>query len=175
MGMPAGIYTKKLLKLLNQPNNKANFVPFYYHYPSLSLFRKVTKSVYYSILSQMEKSGRIKTISRNGKRFVKITNKGQLELLLEMAKNPTKGKWDGKWRLVLFDIPVAANKSRDKLRKLLIANGFYKLQASVFISPHPLNRDAISYLSRSGLIEFIRILRADEFDDDSKLKKLFKL
>jgi DNA-binding transcriptional regulator PaaX len=174
--MPTGIYTKKLLKLLNRESDaKRKLSPFYYHYPTLRLFRRLTKSAYYSILDQMGKSGSIEIINRNGERFVKITSKGQLELLVEKARAPLKGKWDGKWRLVLFDIPIAANKSRDKLRRLLKSNNFYKLQGSVFISPYPLNREAIIYLKATGLIEFIRILRVDEFDDDSKLKKHFKL
>jgi len=49
------------------------------------------------------------------------------------------------------------------------------LQASVFISPHPLNREALIYLRQSGLMEFIRILRVDEMDNDKRLRKKFGL
>ena len=54
-------------------------------------------------------------------------------------------------------------------------NGFYKLQASVFVSPHPLNREAIKYLKETGLYSYVRILRVDEADDDRDLRKKFGL
>ena len=48
-------------------------------------------------------------------------------------------------------------------------------QASVFISPFRLNREAVWYLKKTGLIEYIRILRVDEMDEDKHLKKHFHL
>jgi CRISPR-associated endonuclease Cas2 len=172
--MPKSIYSKKVLELLSRTGNHRS-APFYYHYPSLRLFRNLTKKTYYGIISQLEKSGSISFTQKNSQRFIKITSKGELELLIEKAKLPKKNQWDGKWRLILFDIPVASNNKRDKLRKLLKANNFYMLQASVFISPYPLNREAISYLRSTGLIGYIRILRVDEIDEEKDLKKHFKL
>ena len=40
----------------------------------------------------------------------------------------------------------ASKPQRHLFRKLLRKNGFYKLQASVFISPYSLNREALEYL-----------------------------
>ena len=84
-------------------------------------------------------------------------------------------RWDGKWRLVIFDIPESSREKRDHLRYLLKQNKFCKLQASVFISPYPLNREALEYLQFSKLFDYIRILRVDEMDNDSDLRKKFKL
>ena len=75
----------------------------------------------------------------------------------------------------MFDIPEGSRDKRDKLRRLLQRSKFVKLQASVFISPFVLNREAISYLKRTGLIDYIRILRVDEIDDDKILRKHFSL
>jgi hypothetical protein len=61
------------------------------------------------------------------------------------------------------------------LRALLLKNNYYKLQDSVYINPYPLNREAIKYLKDTGLIEFIRIIRVDELDEDHDLKKRFGL
>ena len=88
---------------------------------------------------------------------------------------PVKIKWDGKWRMVIFDIPEEASNERDQLRRLLLLNNFCKLQASVYISPHPINREAIDYLKETGLIKYIRFARIDELDDDKDLKKKFDL
>lgn len=46
--------------------------------------------------------------------------------------------WDGRWRLVTFDIPVQCNLARDRIRLRLRNRGFGLLQESVWITPHGL-------------------------------------
>ncbi|MCL5666362.1 MAG: CRISPR-associated endonuclease Cas2 [Patescibacteria group bacterium] len=136
------------------------------------------KKFVYDNLYHLKQKGFIKEISKNGKRFISLTQKGQLEVLLAKAMvfpQSNKKNWDGKWRLVIFDIPEDTKDKRDKLRRLLKQNNFVKLQASVFISPRPLSRDAVAYLKQSKLIEFIRFGRLDELDDDNILRKKFGL
>ena len=119
----------------------------------------------------------IVTISKNSlaERFLQLTKEGELELLLAKTWLKKPALWDGKWRIIIFDIPEEVNTVRDKLRRILLAKGCLKLQASVYISPYPLNRAAILYLKTSGLITFIRIGRLEELDDDSDLRKKFNL
>ncbi len=123
----------------------------------------------------LEKRGLVKLVTVNGKKFVKLTKKGQLEDLFKKINVDSRKKWDGKWRLVVFDIPEDAKEKRQQIRNLLKAKNFIKLQASVYINPYPFNRQAIEYLKSSGLIEYIRILRVDDIDDDIDLKRKFKL
>lgn len=134
--------------------------------------KKIYNSLYY-----LKRQGLVKEASKNGRKFLILTQKGQLEVLLSKArdKNPAEQNWDGKWRLIIFDIPEEAHDKRDKLRRILKEMGFIKLQASVFISPFPIAGSAVDYLKQSGLIEFIRFGRLDELDDDRKLKEKFKL
>lgn len=49
-----------------------------------------------------------------------------------------KRKWDGKWRQVVFDIPVPQQPLRHRLLYWLRANRFGYLQDSVWVSPDPL-------------------------------------
>jgi len=44
--------------------------------------------------------------------------------------------WDGKWRMVIFDIKERQRKRRDELRLLLESAGFIKLQQSVWVHPY---------------------------------------
>ncbi len=128
---------------------------------------------FYTSLNRLKKKGYLKVIEKNNKKFLQITKKGQLELLLAKAKIQKNQKWDGKWRMVIFDIPEAHREKRNLLRLLLKKGGFKKLQGSVFVSPHPLNREAIKYLKQTGLISFIRIIRIEEIDSDNDLRKMF--
>jgi phenylacetic acid degradation operon negative regulatory protein len=129
-----------------------------------------------NILYNLHKRGVIKIIDKNNQRFVKLTKKGQMEALFTKAQIHKKPlRWDGKWRILVFDIPEESHDKRNKLRALLKKNGFIKLQVSVYISPYPLHRDAINYLVKSGLIEYIRIAKIEEMDNDSDLRKKFGL
>jgi len=135
-----------------------------------------TKNTFTSLAYSLVRRGLIKVENKNNEKFLKLTQKGEIEALLVKARlNQKPTKWDGKWRLVLFDIPEESNKKRDFIRRLLKKNNFYKLQASVYINPYPLNREAVTYLNESGLIEFIRILKVEEMDNDKDLKKHFEL
>lgn len=122
------------------------------------------------------KKGWIKLVDKDNERFIRLTKHGQLEALLAKARLPEKSdKWDGKWRLIIFDIPEDSHDKRDFFRHLLKLNNFKKLQASVFVNPYPLNREAVAYLKETGLIKFIRIIKAEELDDDMDLRKHFNL
>lgn len=155
-------------------NSKAKplLAPYNFIYKSKQLGR----GGYYHDIWQMEKRGVVKVFTKNEKKFLKITKKGELQILLQKARMPGDYQsWDGRWRLIIFDIPESSRDKRNQLRLLLKHNGYFKLQASVFINPYPLNREAVAYLKQTGLIDFIRMLRVDEIDDDKKLKKHFSL
>lgn len=128
------------------------------------------KTLYYLL-----KRGLIRFVEKESGKFLALTNQGQLEALLTKAKRPKPAKWDGKWRMVIFDIPEDSKEQRNKLRSLLKANNFFKLQASVYVNPYPLNREAVLYLEKTKLIEYIRIIKVEEIDNDRDLKKHFNL
>lgn len=149
--------------------------PFETPYAYIRRAGHISPKRYYDTVLQLQRRGALEITEQNHKRFLKITHRGALDTLLAKFKIKNKTKWDKKWRLLIFDIPKAANKHRDHLRFLLKKSGFKKLQASVFISPYPLNREAIDYLKHIRLIDYVRILRVDEIDDDTKLRQQFKV
>ncbi len=128
---------------------------------------------YTNTIWKMQHSGYLKLIKKNNQKFLKLTNKGQLEKLLEKASIEKNAVWDGKWRVLIFDIPEDFHHLRDHFRWLLKRNSFRKLQASVFVSPYSLNREAIEYLEETKLINYIRILKVEEMDNDKDLRKVF--
>jgi hypothetical protein len=130
---------------------------------------------YYNVVASGKRQGFIKQISKGGKTFLQLTSKGELERLMGLMNIVKQAKWDGKWRLVVFDIPEDARDKRDQLRALLKRNGFKILQASVFINPYPLNREALSYLEKAGLMPYIRVIKVQEMDNDLDLRKKFGL
>jgi len=159
----------------------ADFVPRPFEnktaYVRRAIFGKRDYKAYWKIFNYLERKGWVKVYTKKNQEteFVKLTKAGQLQALLIKAKINKPPKWDGKWRLIVYDIPEDSREHRHQFRTLLKQNGFYKLQASVFISPYPLNREAIKYLEETGLSKYIRIGRIDELDNDKDLKKHFNL
>ena len=82
-----------------------------------------------------------------GGRVHRLTDTGRRLAL--GARDPVsswKRHWDGKWRMVLFDVPQEKASDRTRLRRSLAARGFGYLQNSVWITPHPLagEREALA-------------------------------
>ncbi len=75
-----------------------------------------------------------------GDRLHRLTESGRLQAL--GGRDPEacwRRRWDGRWRLILFDVPEARLNTRNKLRRYLKDHGFGYLQNSVWITP-----DAVS-------------------------------
>lgn len=128
-----------------------------------------------NMVYHLRRKGWVDILENSNERFIKLTKNGELEALLAKARLPRRGRWDGKWRVVVFDIPEYVSPRRDLFRRLLKKNGFIRLQASVFISPYSLNREALAYLRETGLINYIRIMKVEEMDSDTDLRKKFNL
>jgi len=150
-------------------------LPFETPYEHIRRVRNVYPKSYSDTVYNLQRQGLLKVTKKKNQRFLKLTRKGELEILVAKAKLDTTGGWDGRWRVFIWDIPEDSREKRDLLRSLLKREGFHKLQASVFISPYPLNNEAIRYLEETKLIEFVRIMRVDKMDNDKDLKKRFNL
>jgi DNA-binding transcriptional regulator PaaX len=77
-----------------------------------------------------------------GDRLHRLTEAGRLHAL--GGRDPAhqwKRPWDGRWRMVVFDVPEDRRGLRDKLRKQLHYRGFGYLQHSVWITPDSVSED----------------------------------
>lgn len=128
-----------------------------------------------NMLRRLVKQGWLRTEYKEAKKIISLTSKGEIEAFFQKAKlRDTPKNWDGKWRLVMFDIPEAASAIRQKLRLALKSFGFKALQGSVYVYPYALSSNAITFLRKSGLLRYIRLARSD-FEDDKDLCKLFNV
>ena len=113
---------------------------------------------------------------KNG--FLELTEKGETKLqLLEIKdwKIDKPGKWDGKWRMLIFDIPEKKRPLRDKIRFTLLSIGFLRLQDSVWVYPYACE-DLVNLLKADFRVgKDLLYIIVDFIENDKNLRKSFGL
>ncbi len=85
-------------------------------------------------------------------------------------------KWDGKWRIVMFDIPNPSTFVRNIFRRKLKEFGFYPLQKSVWVYPFECHEE-ISFLRDflGATSKQICVIEATNIENDRFLLEAFAL
>lgn len=114
--------------------NAARLLKFFPGFKKGARFNYKTKSV----LGRLADKGCVVFVEKDGKRYARITEKGEqmLRFETEKAAMAKKRRWDRRWRIVIFDIPERRRSVRSKLRRYMQEYGFVRLQDSVWVYPH---------------------------------------
>src|SRR3989344_5886568 len=104
-----------------------------------SVRRARLKYQYKSAFKRLVAQGHIVFEKRDGKSYARITKAGRKILAFEQQKAKLKmakkSRWNGRWRVIVFDIPERRRKTRDRLRQVMQGTGFMRLQDSVWVFP----------------------------------------
>lgn len=84
-------------------------------------------------------------------------------------------KWDGKWRVVIFDIPEKRKKAREALRDKLKDLGFKELQKSVFVYPYECEDEIDFIIEVFEIRSLVRFLKVDSFTNEEQFRIKFGL
>lgn len=117
---------------------------------------------YYETIWRMLRTGNIERIIRNNKPYFRLTSEGKEKIIRDFPLLKWQNKrWDGRWRIVIFDIEEKNRKSRAVLRRKLLDLGFGKLQRSIYISPYDIGEDMKEFLeSRNYFSDEVLVLEA---------------
>lgn len=85
-----------------------------------------------------------------------------------------KKPWDGKLRLLIFDIPEEKKHWREWIRQELLLMQFQQLQKSVYVGKNPLPESFYQEIKEAGLVSYIFILTAGEIDRKEEVLKLLE-
>ena len=120
------------------------------------------------ISAKFEKDGNISLL---------LTREGKTKLLkYQIDSMQIKDqKWDGKWRIVIFDIPEEQKKERDAFRFRLKRLGFHELQRSVFVHPHECQDEIEFFAEFYNIVENVRFGILEKIDNEMRLKTTFDL
>ncbi len=114
--------------------NAAQLLRFFPGYKKGARFNYQTKTA----LGRLAAKGLITFVEEDGKRYARITEKGERILQMETERTAIakKRKWDRRWRVVIFDVPEKRKSVRASLRRFMGEYGFVRLQDSVWIYPY---------------------------------------
>ncbi len=111
-----------------------------------------------------------------GKYVLSIKGKKLLgeEDLWNLAVEKPK-KWDGVWRIVLFDIPTKRENGRRALRLLLKNLGCFQYQKSVFIHPYNIYPQLEEIMKFYKLASYVDVIETKMITREDEVKPRFNL
>src|SRR3989344_7133561 len=80
-------------------------------------------------------------------------------------------RWDGLWRIIMFDIPEQHKKGRDALARKLKELGFLPIQKSVFVLPYECRKEVSFFVEAHDLSPHVKFLVAKELDGAPQLQQ----
>ena len=124
-------------------------------------------------------AGLVENIEGSQSNFARLTKDGKKKahsLSLENENALLNPNWDGKWRIVLLDLPESRKAERESLRYLLKKAGFVCLKNSAWVSPYPFEFLFENIKKDLGLSTEIMIIVTEKIDQATEeyFSKLLK-
>lgn len=94
-----------------------------------------------------------------------ITPKGAEKILKIKIKTAAgKRRSDGKWQMIIFDIPESKKRLRELLRETLYFLKYQKLQQSVWVCPYDVLRETEAILRKYSLDQYVKLFLIEEIN-----------
>ena len=126
-------------------------------------------------ISRMSKQGWIQARKEGNKSYYFLTERGEARME-EAANRIFKLKpqtWDGKWRVLMYNIPEEKRSVRDELRKELVWSGFGTMATSCWISPNNLEKELYDIIEKYDIKPYVHFFLAN-YDGPKKDKNLIE-
>ena len=127
-------------------------------------------------LERLEKQKLIEIKKRGDKYEVKVTKKGKTRILkysLEDLSIEKPEDWDGKWRVVSYDLPESLRAYRDTLRRFFKRLGFYQLHKSVYLHAYPCEKQVEFLREFYGLGKYITLFKVEKIENEELYRRFF--
>lgn len=122
-------------------------------------------------VSKMLKTGYIEKVIKKREPYFRLTSAGKKTLVRDFPIfSLRKKKWDGKWRIVIYDIPDEKKWLREQLQSKLKELGFGMIKESTYITPFDVAEDLREFIIAQKLDEFVFVCVAKQiFAEDERL------
>lgn len=144
-----------------------------------SRWEKYPKQKIRDVFNGLRRKGYVKIEKKGKQTYISLTGEGRkkagiYQISCLEVKKPKK--WDGKWRIAIFDISEMKKLHREAFRGKLKELGFYPLQKSTWIHPYDCRAEMELLKDFFGLDDGeLRLVVASHIGQDADLRKFFKL
>lgn len=118
----------------------------------------------------LQDAGLVEQVSSGQNDYARLTKQGKkkaLSIRLD-STDSLSTNWDGKWRIILLDLPESRKNERESLRYLLKKAGFTCLKNSAWISPYPFEHMFYNIKKDLGLTTEMMIIVTDNLDPETE-------
>lgn len=100
----------------------------------------------------------------------RLTDKGFMELCLDFpAFRFMRETWDGKWRILSYEIPEKKRDLRDRLRREVSGWGLGPWHRSFWLTPHPIIENLRMLVSQKEEEQYIQAFEANHVFGDKEI------
>ena len=127
--------------------------------------KKFSNQQFSKLIYNLKKNNYIRVKNLEGKKAIILTQKGIDKALKASFKIESQQKIkriDGKWIMVIFDIPTEKEWKRGILRSILQNLGYKMFQKSVWITPYDVQEKTEEQVQFHNLDKYIRIFLIEE-------------
>lgn len=123
-------------------------------------------------LERLEKEGLI--TKSEDQEFHLTVNGEEIIAYIKNRYSILEKPWDGKIRVVVFDIPEYNRRNRIWLREELLLLKFRELQKSVYVGKYPMPEEFYQDLIKNDIFDYVHLFTIESFDKDDKIIKLLE-
>jgi|SRR3989344_342757 len=126
----------------------------------------------------LKRKGYLNVGKHNYQIYISLTKEGKQKAgkyLIDDLEIKKPVNWDGKYRIVMFDIPNTTRLRRDVFRGKLKELGFYRLQQSVWVHPYECKREIGLLQEFLGLTDRELKVITGEINNDAYLHRFFQI
>lgn len=113
-------------------------------------------------LKRLRENGFVELLDDNDL-ILRLTDKGKEKALLANLLREEDG-WDGKYRIVAFDIPEKRRLARDLLRRKLKNWGFLPWQRSVWVTKKNCTKPLRAFIKSVGIKDWVMVIESSNVD-----------
>jgi len=127
-------------------------------------------------LKRLEEKKLVEVRDTEKYQVVEITDRGRRRILKYALDELVVEKpkfWDGKWRLISYDIPKKYSKLRKIFQEYLKSWGFYQLHESVYLHAYPCGKQVEFLREYLGIGEYVRFFFVSRIENDRAFREFF--
>ena len=128
---------------------------------------------------RLKREGYLAIEKHNHQIYISLTQEGKRRagrFQINELFIPKPKRWDGKWRVVIFDIQHKQRIKREALRGFLKRMGFHQLQKSVWVHPYDCGAEIELLQEFFGFTaQECTLIVAEHIQDDGVLRRIFRL